>query len=69
MEFEFASSITLLAGCTTAYLEGFEFLHDQRLPPPSPRPVRVEPMIARVVANIEADLRLAGLGLVAPLAP
>jgi hypothetical protein len=69
MEFEFASSLTLLAGCTTAYLEGFEFHRDQRHPSPPQRPVRVEPMIARILTNIEADLRLAGLGLVAPLAP
>jgi hypothetical protein len=69
MESQFASSLVLLAGCTTAYLEGFEF---DRVPPPraarAPRDP-VEPVVSRVLSAIEADLRLAGLGLVAPLAP
>jgi hypothetical protein len=69
MEFEFATSIVLLAGCTTAYLGGCEFDSGPKSRPAPPAPSRIEPMIARVLSSIEADLRLAGLGLVAPLAP
>lgn len=54
--------LTMLAGCTTVYLEGFECKRPRPLQPRTNPGPSVEQTIERVLAKLEADLRLANLG-------
>ncbi|MGH9960869.1 MAG: hypothetical protein ACREBC_27760 [Pyrinomonadaceae bacterium] len=55
--------LTMLAGCTTVYLENFGFESvPSRQSRPTPAP-RVEQTLERVLARLENDLRVANIGM------